>query len=85
MDSRKSRTLLYRKTTATLSSRTVPRAVRRRGLTTIVHEVEVVYALECGHTTTRTHPRNKPSPEVGIRKLACDVCTAAAKGARASA
>ena len=85
MTARKSRTIAYRKTTAMLSRRTVPRAVQRRGLTTIVHEVEVVYELECGHTTTRTHPRNKPSPEVGIRKLACDVCTVAAKGTRASA
>lgn len=85
MKPRKSRTIVYRKTTSMLSRQTVPRTVQRRGLTTIVHEVEVVYQLECGHATTRTHARNKPSPEVGIRKLACDVCTAAAKGHRASA
>lgn len=75
MASRKPRIIVYSKATAVLSEKTERRTVRHRGL-----------ALECGHSTSRTRPRNKPAPEVG-KKLRCETCTKAAEreATRASA
>lgn len=81
---RKPRVLVTSPVVEVLSEETVTREKRSRGVPRKEYRLVSTYKLECGHTTTRDWPRNRPSTPVG-GKLACETCSEAAKEERACA
>lgn len=73
---RKPRVMVTRKVTAVLSESTVTKVVRSHGVPVERARLVSTYRLECGHTTTRDWPRNRPSTPVG-GKLSCKACSEA--------